>query len=110
MIYEMRRYDCLPGKMANLHELMETVAIPVFKRLGMKVVACWNPEVGEDENALIYVLGYKDMGARQTAWDKFWVDPEWTAKRAELAKKFGGPIVAKSSSMFLKPTKYSELA
>jgi hypothetical protein len=110
MIYEMRRYDCMPGKIANLHELMETVAIPVFERLGMKVVGCWTPEVGDNENTLIYLLAYDDMGARQKAWDLFWVDPEWTAKRAELAKKFGGPIVAKSDSTFLKPAKYSNLA
>jgi NIPSNAP len=109
MIYEMRRYDCMPGKMANLHELMETLAIPVFKRLGMTVVGCWNPEVGDDENALIYLLAYEDMGARQKAWSQFWVDPEWTAKRAELTQKFGGPVVAKSNSVFLKATKYSSL-
>lgn len=109
MIYEMRRYDAMPGKMANLHELMETLAIPVFKRLGMEVVACFNPELGDDENAIIYILGYPDMASRQKAWDAFWVDSEWTSKRAELGKKFGGPVVAKSNSVFLKPTKYSPL-
>lgn len=109
MIYEMRRYDAYPGKMANLHELMETLAIPVFKRLGMTVVGCWNPAVGDDENALMYLLAYDDMGARQKAWDSFWVDPEWTKGRAELAAKFGGPIVAKSNSVFLKPAAYSAL-
>ena len=109
MIYEMRRYDAMPGKMANLHELMETLAIPVFERLGMKVVACWNPAVGDDENALIYLLAYESMDARQKAWDQFWVDPEWTENRARLGAKFGGPVVAKSNSVFLKPTSYSAL-
>ncbi len=109
MIYEMRRYDAYPGKMTALHELMETLAVPVFERLGMKVVGAWNPAVGDDENALIYLLAYEDMGARQKAWDKFWVDPEWTSKRTELAKKFGGPIVAKNNSVFLKPAAYSPL-
>ena len=109
MIYEMRRYDCVPGKMAALHELMSTLAVPVFEKLGMKVVGCWNPAVGDDENCLIYLLAYEDMGARQKAWDKFWEDPEWTSGRAELATKFGGPIVAKSNSVFLKAAPYSPL-
>jgi NIPSNAP protein len=109
MIYEQRRYDCLPGKIAALHELMETLAIPVFERLGMKVVGCWTPAVGDDENCLIYLLAYEDMGARQRAWDKFWVDPQWLEGRAKMAAKFGGPIVARSNSVFLKPAAYSPL-
>jgi hypothetical protein len=109
MIYEMRRYDGLPGMMANLHELMKTLAFPVFRRLGIKVVGCFNPIVGDDENCLIYLLGYEDMGARQTAWEQFLVDPEWTSGRAALAEKFGGPVVAKSHSVFLKATDYSAM-
>lgn len=109
MIYEMRRYDCMPGKLANLHELMEKLAIPVFERLGMTVVGCWSPAVGDDENCLIYLLAYEDMGARQKAWDNFWVDPEWTEGRAKLAAKFGGPVVARSNSVFLKAAPYSNL-
>ena len=109
MIYEMRRYDALPGKIKQLHELMESLAVPVFKRIGMTVVGCFTPEVGDDENCLIYILAYEDMGARQKAWDAFWVDPEWTSKRVEMAQKFGGPVVAKSNSVFLKPTAYSPL-
>jgi hypothetical protein len=109
MIYEMRRYDAMPGKMANLHELMKTLAIPVFERLGITVVGCFNPIVGDDENCLIYLLAYEDMGARQKAWEQFLVDPEWTSGRAAMAVKFGGPVVAKSNSLFLKPTDYSGL-
>jgi hypothetical protein len=110
MLYELRRYEAMPGKMAQLHELMETLAFPVFKRLGITVIGAWNGEIGDSEHALHYMLAYENMGARQEAWDKFWVDPEWTEKRAELGKKFGGPVVANSSSMFLKPAKYSPLA
>ena len=109
MIYEMRRYDAVPGKMASLNELMQDLAVPVFKRLGMTVVACFTPEVGDDENTLIYILGYADMGERQRLWDKFWVDPEWVEGRSKLGTKFGGPVVAKSNSVFLKPTGYSDL-
>jgi hypothetical protein len=105
----MRRYECLPNKLGNLHELMENLAIPVFKKLGMQVVGCWTPVVGDDENTLIYILAYEDMGARQKAWEKFWKDPEWIEGRAKLGAKFGGPVVSKSHSVFLEPTTYSDL-
>jgi len=109
MIYEMRRYDCLPGQIANLNTLMEELAVPVFERLGMTVVGAWTPEVGDDENTLIYLLAYEDMGARQRAWDAFWVDPEWVENRPRFIELAGGPMTAKSDSMFLKPTSYSPL-
>jgi len=107
MIYEMRRYDCFPGQIGNLNKLMEELAIPIFERLGMTFVGAWSPVVGDDESALIYILGYEDMGARQKAWDQFWVDPEWVGGRDRYATS--GPIVSKSNSVFLGPTRYSPL-
>jgi hypothetical protein len=109
MIYELRRYECTPGQLKNLNELMEALAVPVFKKVGMKFMAAWKPEVGDDENTLIYLLGHEDMGAREKAWKAFYEDSEWVQKRAELAKKYGGPIVARSTSVFLTPTSYSPM-
>ena len=109
MIYEMRRYDCVPGQIKNLNKLMDELAIPIFERLGMTLVGAWTPEVGDDENTLIYILAYEDMGARQKAWDAFWVDEEWVEGRVKYGEMAGGPIVAKSDSMFLKATDYSPL-
>lgn len=109
MIYELRRYECTPGNFKNLGELMEVLAVPVFKKVGMTMVGAWKPEVGDDENTLVYMLAYPDMGAREKMWKAFYEDKEWLTKRAELAKKYGGPIVARSSSVFLVPTGYSPL-
>jgi hypothetical protein len=109
MIYELRRYEAMPGQLKNLDELMETLAVPVFKKVGMTLIGAWKPEVGDDEQTVVYMLAYPDMGARQKCWKAFYEDPEWTSKRAELAKKFGGPVVARGSSVFLGPTSYSPL-
>ena len=109
MIYELRRYECLPGQLKNLNEIMETAAVPVFKRVGMTFLGAWKPEVGDDENTLVYLLAYPDMGAREKCWKAFYDDPEWTTKRAELTKKFGGPSVARGSGIFLAPTSYSPM-
>jgi len=103
MIYEMRRYECTPGNLKNLNELMEQLAVPVFKKVGMTFIGAWKPEVGDDENTLIYMLGYPK------SWKAFYEDQEWITKRAELAKKYGGPIVARSTGIFLAPTTYSPL-
>ena len=109
MLYELRRYECTPGQLKNLNELMEVLAVPVFKKVGMTFLGAWKPEVGDDENTLVYLLGHQDMGARERAWKAFYEDPEWVAKRAELAKKHGGPLVARTHSVFLTPTSYSPM-
>ncbi len=109
MIYELRTYRCLPGGIGVLHDLMENLAIPVFEKVGMTFVGAWTPEVGGDENSLMYILSYEDMGARQKAWDAFWQHPQWKEGRAKYAEAFGGPIVASSDSVFLKPAPYSPL-
>jgi NIPSNAP len=109
MIYELRRYECMPGQLKNVNELMEVLAVPVFKKVGMTFLGAWKPEVGDDENTLVYLLGYPDMGSRERAWKAFYEDPEWVTKRAEFAKKYGGPVVARTSSVFLTPTRYSPM-
>ena len=88
---------------------MEVLAVPVFKKVGMTFLGAWKPEVGDDENTLVYLLGHQDMGARERAWKAFYEDPEWVAKRAELVKKHGGPLVARTHSVFLTPTSYSPM-
>ena len=109
MIYELRRYECLPGKLPALHELMKDVAVPVFKKLGMHLVGAWQPVVGDDEATVIYILAFESMNERNAKWEAFYADPEWTEKRAAYAKKIGGPVVAKSSNVFLSPAAYSPL-
>ena len=109
MIYELRTYRCVPGGMATLHQLMEELAVPVFEKVGMTFVGAWNPEVGGDTNSLVYLLGYEDMAAREKAWDAFFDDPQWKESFPGYAKAFGGPIVASTDSLFLKPAGYSGL-
>jgi len=109
MIYELRRYECLPGKLPALHNLMEVAAVPVFEKHGMKVVGAWQPVVGDDEATLIYILAFDSMDDRTRKWEAFYADPDWKQKRGEIAKQVGGPIVNRSSNVFLSPASYSPL-
>jgi hypothetical protein len=107
MLYEMRRYECLPGQLGQLNKLMEELAKPVFERLGMTFVGAWTPIVGDDKNTLIYMLSYENMAAREKAWDQFWVDPEWVEGLPKYAPN--GPLTSKQYSVFLGPTSCSPL-
>jgi hypothetical protein len=108
MIYELRRYECLPGKLPAINKMMDKLAMPRFKQHDMKVVGCWNPAVGDAESTLIYMLAWNDMNEWKTKWDAFKND-EWQRMRVEYGAKEGGPFVSKSINSFLLPTNYSPL-
>jgi len=109
VFHEYRRYECMPGKLPALRDLMANLAVPIFNRVGMKLIAAWEPIAGEVEATVIYVLAFDSLEDRERKWKAFYDDAEWKAKRGEIAKKEGGPIVAKITNMFLTPASYSPI-
>jgi hypothetical protein len=109
MIYEMRRYESVPGKLEALQRLMVEAAMPVFKKLDMQVIGAWVPVIGDDEYTVIYMLAYNSMDERNAKWDAFFEDPDWLQNRARIAEEEGGAFVARSVATFLNPTSYSPL-
>jgi len=103
MIYEMRTYYSMPGKMGALHRRFREHTLRLFRKHGMEVTGFWEVVIGPGP-ALVYVLGYPDLGARQRSWDAFQADPEWQQAREESERD--GPIVGRIESMILKGTPY----
>jgi hypothetical protein len=60
MIYELRIYDVVPGKLPAVNERFAKVTMGYFKKYGMKVVGFWTDEVGMT-NRLTYILAFNDM-------------------------------------------------
>ena len=105
MIYEMRVYRCLPGRMPALLKRFEDVTLGIWKRHGIEPAGFWTVEVGESNLELVYMLRWQSMADRETKWATFAADPEWVAARAASEKD--GPILANISNSFLKPTSFS---
>lgn len=103
MIYEMRTYWPAPGKMPTLNKRFREHTIRLFGKHGIEVAGFWETYIGPGPS-LIYVLGYRDLGHRQQAWDAFASDPEWLAARAESEKD--GALVARLESVIMKGTDY----
>jgi hypothetical protein len=106
MLYELRVYDVVPGKLAALNDRFETVTTPLFAKHGLKVVGFWTDEIGTS-NRLTYMLAFEDAAQRAKAWAGFRVDPERIAKFAETERD--GPLVAKVTNTLMAPTKYSPM-
>ena len=107
MIYELRTYEAMPGKMQALQDRFERHSIRFFRKHGMTPVGFWTPVIGEWNNQLIYLLSYPDLAARERSWNAFQNDPEWLAVRAETEKD--GPIVLRLHATILNPTGFSDL-
>ena len=105
MIYELRVYKCVPGRLPALIKRFDTVTLELFKKHGIRQAGFWTTLVGESVQTLYYMLAWDSMAEREKKWTAFATDPEWIAKRAESEKD--GPIVADLSSQFLAPTAFS---
>jgi hypothetical protein len=107
MIYELRVYRCLPGRLPALLNRFETHTLRIWERLDIRQAGFWTVVVGDNSSELYYMLQWRSLAEREEKWDKFVVDPEWNEKRAESERD--GPIVASISNSFLKPTAFSSV-
>jgi hypothetical protein len=107
MIYELRIYDCNPGKLPALLKRFETVTLKIWERHGIRQAGFWTTVIGENNNRLYYLLAWQSLAERETKWATFMADPEWLEKRA--ASEADGPILANISSQFLAPTTFSSV-
>ncbi len=106
MLYELRIYDVVPGKLQALHARFDNLTLGLFKKHGIQVVGFWTDEVGIN-NRLTYITSFRDMAHREQAWGAFQRDPDWVRGRAESERD--GPLVAQVHNTFMRPTNYSPM-
>ena len=107
MIYELRIYHTLPGKLPALLNRFDTITLKIWERHGIKQAGFWTTLVGESNADLTYMLQWESLAERETKWNAFQADPEWISARAETEKN--GAIVAKVSNSFRTPTSFSSV-
>ena len=96
MVYELRIYHIVPGRMDDIEARFRDHTFELFERHAIDVVGFWRKR---DADELIYVCRYPDADAMQASWSSFRADPEWQeVKRRTEAK---GPIVRKVESEIL---------
>jgi hypothetical protein len=107
MIYEMRRYQVLPGRMPAMLKRFETRTLKIWERLGIRQVGFWTNVVGPSSLELFYILAWADMAEREAKWDAFVADPEWHEAVATSEKD--GPIVRNVENSFMRTTAFSAM-
>ena len=56
MIYEMRSYRAMPGRLPDLLKRFDTITLKLFEKHGIKQAGFWITEVGESNHNLIYLV------------------------------------------------------
>ena len=107
MIYELRIYSCLPGRLPALLKRFETETIKIWEKHGIRQAGFWTVAIGDSNQDLYYMLQWESLAEREKKWGAFQADPEWHAKRAETEKD--GAIVASVANLILQPTAFSSV-
>ena len=93
MIYELRIYSCIPGKLPALLKRFETKTIDIWKKHGIRPTGFWTVLVGDGNNDLHYLLGWESLAEREQKWTAFQADPEWHKARAAVAVGVAGVFI-----------------
>jgi hypothetical protein len=107
MIYELRTYTAMAGRLPDLHRRFADITLGYFAKHGIKVVGFWTNEIGGPNDQLIYLLAYDSLADREAKWGAFVADKERLAKFAETESN--GPLVRRLTPQILKPTAYSPM-
>ena len=105
MIYELRTYHCLPGRLPALLKRFETVTVRLFEKHGIKPLGFWTVAIGESNQDLIYILQWDSHADRDSKFGAFQRDPEWIEARRKSEED--GLIVASIANSMLMPTAFS---
>jgi hypothetical protein len=119
-IYEMRVYYTHDGKFDDILTRFKNHTVQLFEKHGFTNVGYWTTIKRDSvsfadkfilqnngKSALIYIVSFENMEARNKSWNNFINDPEWIKVFEE--SRIDGPIVKEIEQVFLNPTDFSKL-
>jgi hypothetical protein len=107
MIYEMRVYRCLPGRLPNLLKRFENTTLKLWEKHAIRPVGFFTTLIGESNQELTYFLAWESLAEREKKWTAFQSDQDWISARAKSEED--GQILLNIVSQLLTPTAFSAL-
>jgi hypothetical protein len=100
LIYEMRTYQAMPGKIGAMVSRFKEHTDPLFAKHGFRVVGYWTEAIGDSTKL-------HDAAEMEQKWKAFGSDPDWVKARAESERD--GVLTAKVENRIWRPTSFSAL-
>jgi hypothetical protein len=107
MLYELRIYEAVPGRLPDLNRRFDTITLKIWEKHGIKQAGFWTTLIGGSNQILYYLLAWESLAERETKWGAFQVDPEWHSARAQT--EANGPLVERVINEILAPTSFSSV-
>jgi hypothetical protein len=107
MLYELRIYDCIPGKLPALMARFENHTLKLWDKHGIRQAGFWTTLIGETNHRLTYLLAWESLAERETKWNAFQADSDWLKARGDSEKD--GPLLRNVSAQILQPTAFSSV-
>ena len=108
MIYELRLYRCVPGRLPALLSRFQDHTLRIWNKHGIRQAGFWTTLIGESSQQLTFMLAWDSLAERDKRWNAFLADPEWIAVAAESEKD--GQIIYDIRNELLVPTAFSAVA
>ena len=105
MIYELRIYRCMPGRLPALLSRFHHSTLRIWDKHGIRQAGFWTTLIGGSSQEITYMLAWDSMADREKRWQAFLEDPEWVAVATQTEKD--GQLVENISSQLLAPTAFS---
>lgn len=105
MIYELRIYRAMPGRLPALISRFQNDTVRIWEKHGIRQAGFWTTVVGESNQSLTYLLAWDSLAEREKRWSAFLTDPEWIATAARTEKD--GQLVENIRNELLAPTAFS---
>ena len=102
MIYELRTYHVLPGTMAEYSKVFGEFVMPVFKKLGFRVIGVWQPVIGESDE-FTYMLEFDSLADRETKFKALGKEPDMAPYRQQPTR------ISHITNKIFSPQPYSPL-
>jgi hypothetical protein len=107
MIYELRVYHCVPGRLPDLIKRVDTITLKLWEKHGIRQAGFFTTLIGESNQELTYFLAWESLADREKKWAAFQSDPDWIAARTQT--EADGQIVGNIVSQLLVPTGFSSV-
>ena len=106
MIYELRIYHCVPGRLPDLLKRFDTTHLKLWEKHGIRQAGFWTVAIGDSNQDLYYMLKWESLQEREKKWTGFLADPESIAFFRAKNEAYG-QVVASISNTILQPTSFS---
>ena len=72
MIYELRVFHCVPGRLPALLKRFENDTLLLFAKHGVRQVGFWTVAIGESSNDLFLILEWESLADREQKFGAFY--------------------------------------